>query len=219
MSFNPQEVEILAQVVDATRQGGSAYANVVVATNLVTQGLLLAHPNLMNPANPSEVAYTATDAGVSVVDQMRGAPAAVPASAPIADQVAAAPIASQQGRLEIVNGFVAPEKGRRRQINAHPKRATYDFASLELGQAIFVPATEKMPNPKKSLSSSITAQNRKYREFEPPRMFKTFGAEAGQQFGEVIAPSDGAYIVRVPYEEPKPKKVKEAPVAEAQPTA
>ena len=42
--------------------------------------------------------------------------------------------------------------------------AKYPFASLEVGQMFFVGATEKMPNPLKTLGSTVAVQNHKYSE-------------------------------------------------------
>lgn len=197
MTYNPQEIEILTRTVDATRAGQSAYANVALAAGMVAGGLLVAHGHLVNPANLAEAAHTSTDLGNSYVDQLRGAePVAAPAFvAPAeAETPKAAPLRGK-ANLEKVTGFVPPAKITRR-ANPNATRS-YDFAGLELGQAIFVPATEKRPNPKKSLGSTISAANKRFATFDPPRFFKAYGASQGQVFGTVIAPMDGAYITRI----------------------
>lgn len=59
----------------------------------------------------------------------------------------------------ILSDIPKPESKRNRLAGRTSK---YDFASLEVGQMFFVPATEAQPNPAKSLGSIVTNTNRKY---------------------------------------------------------
>lgn len=55
----------------------------------------------------------------------------------------------------------ASKRGNRLGSGAPPK---YPFATLEVGQSFFVPATKKMPNPLKTLGSTVAVANHKFSE-------------------------------------------------------
>jgi hypothetical protein len=62
----------------------------------------------------------------------------------------------------ITNAVLPPSKrGNRLGSGAPPK---YPFATMEVGNSFFVPVTEKMPNPLKSMGSTVAVQNHKYSE-------------------------------------------------------
>lgn len=69
----------------------------------------------------------------------------------------AAPAASPQFVIENVPVVVAKKGGGKKGV-------AYPFDALEVGQSFVVPATEKRPDPAKSLASTITNANAKYAE-------------------------------------------------------
>lgn len=179
-----KEKELLIAAANAARNNTIIYADASATALLVAQGLLEGNPAFVDPAN-GNIAFRPTAAGVTLANTLT---APVETVAQRAERIAA----SHPG-FQRVSGFLAPQKSRRKVPSTSRK---YDFDTLELNEALFIPSTEEMPNPKKSLASSVSSANRKYAEFNPPRYFRTFRAEAGQVFGEVTAPADGIYVVR-----------------------
>lgn len=206
MTISNEELVVLKQVAEATKQNGVIYQNPAVMTNLVAAALVEGNPNYVDPATPGNIAFRATGAGLTYVQNLEAAAAqpsvaAVaaptapvagqpPVGAPAAPAVAGAPATA----FQVGAGFVLPEKVNRR---SSPTGRTYPFDQLELGGWIFVPATEKRKDPKKSLASTISGANKRFESFVPRRYFKAVRAAAGQKFGNIVAPSNGAYIVRV----------------------
>jgi hypothetical protein len=187
-----KEKELLLAAANAARNNTIIYADASATALLVAQGLLEGNPAFVDPAN-GNIAFRPTAAGMTLANQL-----SVPAET--LDQRAFRIAASHPG-FQRVTGFLAPQKSRRKVPLGSRK---YDFDTLELNEGLFIPATEEMPNPKKSLASSVSSANRKYAEFNPPRYFRTYRAEAGQVFGDVTAPADGVYVVRT--DAPPPPK-------------
>lgn len=200
MSNTPQDIELLKTIVQNTRTNAVTYIGVTEATALAQQGLIEGNPSLRNEIG--QIAYRATESGLSYIDHMTAVtapatPAAPPAPpAPVAAPPAPVTLAQADGpSYRMVANFALPEKGGRRKVGGQPR--LYPFDRLEVGQAIFVPATEERPDVKKSLASTVSSANRRYRAFEPRRYFIVERALKGQVFGSEVAPADGAYIVRV----------------------
>jgi hypothetical protein len=145
-----------------------------------------------------------------------------------------APVEQPSG-FQIMSGVELPVVKRGRSAGngggGAPKK--YPFDQLEVGQTFFVPATEKQPDPVKSLGSTISSQNMRYAEktgetkmvertkrgegnkavldaagnkvretkqvdvYRFTRKFTIRGAEAGKQYGNWTAPSNGAIIGRI----------------------
>lgn len=197
------DVALLKQAAEATNVNSVMYAQPLQMANLAAAQLVEGNPQLIDPATQG-IAYRATVTGLTYVQNLVAAASApaVPAApaapapvaaAPVAPAVPAAPVAASGG-FQTGSGFQPPAKASRRPLN---NGRSYPFESLEMGGYIFVPATEKRPDPKKSLASTISSANKRFEGFNPRRYFRTFRATAGQVFGSVAAPSDGAYIVRV----------------------
>lgn len=192
MNLNEKEIALLKETVNATNNNTVIYANSGEMVNMVALQLVEGNPQLINPANGG-MAYRATPAGQVYAQNLAAAASVPPAPVPAVPAAPAAP-AVAGGGFSVGAGFQPPAKGTRRASN---NGRTYPFETLELGGYIFVPATEKRPDPKKSLASTISGANKRFENFSPRRYFKTYRAAEGQVFGAVIAPSAGAYIVRV----------------------
>lgn len=89
----------------------------------------------------------------------------------------------------------------------------YPFDALEIGQSFFVPATETMPNPAKTLASTVSTATRRYKSATPARVF-TIRANVFQVEGDSTTPK-GARIWRVtpPVEAPAPLASAATPAA------
>lgn len=189
-NFTEQEFSLLAAAVDATNKGSSIYAQKAAMTNLADSGFVVGNDLIVNQSDGA-IAFGATQAGINFYNATIAA-----VSAPVAVVAAVAPApAPQTGGFAIGNGFEAPAKITR--TGAANAGRGYPFEALDLNGYIFVPATAKRPDPKKSLASTISSANNRFKDFAPRRYFKTFRAAEGQKFGSIVAPSAGAYIVRV----------------------
>lgn len=202
--LSTEDVKLLGEAVTAASSNTIVYAYPMQAVTLLNLGYIEGNEAMRD--QEGRVAFRPTATGLVALQNLQAA-----ASAPVVPAVPtaqrAAAIAASHPGFARGNGFVVPQRGKRAAKNVGKK---YDLEALELGGWIFVPVSEEQPNPKKSLASTISSANRKYATFSPPRFFKTFSAEKGQQFGECItAPDNGCYIVRL---EP-PAPVVEAPAA------
>lgn len=91
----------------------------------------------------------------------------------------------------------------------------FPFATLDLGDAFFVPASETMPNPAKSLAVTVNAANRmhativgerlvkrkgidcKMPAYEYSKKFIVFSVSKGDKVGDFVATADGALVSRI----------------------
>lgn len=220
MQLTHEEGELLKQAVEATKYNTIVYLEAGAMTNLLAAGLVEGNAAMVTPEG--KIAFRAKQAGVDLVTQLAPppaaaaapwgsvieAPAATPAPAPV-ERPAAKKAAVNAGLVVGAGGFVAPDKVKR---VAPTVSRIYEFEKLALGGYIFVPATEKRPDPKKTLGSTVSSANKRFADHVPPRYFKVFRATAGQKFGDVVAPADGAYIVRL--EPPAPKEAQVASAAQ-----
>lgn len=218
MQLTQAEGELLKQAVEATKFNTIVYLEAGAMTNLLAAGLVEGNAAMVTPEG--KIAFRAKQAGVDLVSQLEPAPAAVGApwgsvvQAPATTPAPAAeerPAATKKGvDTGIVvghGGFVPPTKTKRRPPVTS---RIYEFEKLELGSYLWVPATEAKPNPGKSLGSTVSSANKRFADHVPPRFFKVFSASAGQRFGDVVAPADGAYIVRLEPPAPKAEQVDSA---------
>lgn len=220
-SLTNKDIDLLRNIVTATQFGSIAYATAEAGTPLLMEELVDCNAQMVNISNTAEIAFRARQSGIDFIASLVPAaptafavPAGFAAPAPIesfAPPVGFQPAPEQQGfvmpstapvekappeepSFTVGSGFVVPAKVRR----SAARSSTYGDAISRLGvnEYIFIASTEDKPDPRKSLGSTITAQNKRYVDFNPRRYFQLFRAAAGQQFGSVIAPSDGVYIVR-----------------------
>jgi hypothetical protein len=97
---------------------------------------------------------------------------AVTAAPPIVD-VVRAPIV--KGNFQIESGMPVPEIRR-----GGDRTNAYPFEQLEIGQSFFVPNTVEVPNPAKTLGSTVSSATRRYKTENPPRVFTIRGNEKGK---------------------------------------
>jgi hypothetical protein len=216
MNYSIEELALLKQTVDATLINSSIYSVPGNMHNLAQAGLVEANLAMVDPATGG-YAYRATAAGIAFSQQGEAvqatapqapagfAPVAAPvqgfSSFPVVDTPApvptlVAPVPGAPAAVFSGTGFKVSGKTIRRASGA---ARDYKFEELEIGGFVFVPATPERPNPKKSVASTVSTANKRYKDFSPRRYFVTERATAGQVFcdGAIIAPSDGVFIVRV----------------------
>lgn len=139
--LNKKLAEVLQTVVAAGAAGvaiDEATAKKLEVTELVE----------LNPAGADESGLVLTRATQKGIDELKGEGEVQAQVAPVRSSVVIAadvPMPASSGR-----------GGRGGEI--------YPFASLEVGQSFFVPATEARPNPAKSLASTVSSAGNRYAE-------------------------------------------------------
>lgn len=194
MNLTNEEVKLLDSIVKAASANTIVYEFPAAAATLMSLGYIEGNPALTDA--DGRIAFRATANGLAAMQNIQAAASALPPAPPVPLEAKAAKIAASHPGFQKISNFVFPAKQRRLGARAGKK---YDVDSLELHEAMFVPASEEMPNPKKSLASTISAANKRYASFTPARFFKTLAVEEGQKVsdGTVVAPAKGCYIVRV----------------------
>lgn len=140
----------------------AAKLNMAILASVVAAG-----PNGM--FGPADEAQAFVDEGLMEVN-----PSIVDANGNIAVRATAAGVAriNESGEeVEIGGGYaiatfddevLAEAETRKRKTG--PKGSKYPFDDLEVKQGFFVPVSDDMPNPRRSMSSSITAAQNRYAE-------------------------------------------------------
>lgn len=193
----------LAALVAATRSPlGYTYATIADAKSLVASGDAEQNSGAANPSNPKEFATRASVAGLAKQDAI--------------DAKAAA---SATPTFTFTLGTPLEDRKSTRGGGRKHKYPFADFPAPEMidgktvPHRIFVPATEAMPNPAKSLSSTVSQASRDYarvvgekpgkdrtgkdimrKTYEFDRKFAILPGEATDSAGNVVK---GAYIERV----------------------
>ncbi len=94
--------------------------------------------------------------------------------------------------FDLIDGAELPE-GR-----ASRGSSTYPFEQMNEGQSFFIPATEEKPNPSKSMASTVSSANKRFRkEGADGRQFSVKAVKKGVEYGSFTAPADGALVKRV----------------------
>lgn len=206
MSFTPEEIALLKQGASAVQTGQAVYAPQAHLAGLQTAGYV--EVNVANVDGAGAVQFRASPSGSAFLASLPPAPpvpaaaaawGASPPPAPVAAPVQPVTVA---GGFQVGGGFVIPTKATKKAATGGTR--SYPFESLDINGWVFVPnrpGMNKKGQPhdaKQSLASTINSANKRYAETNPRRFFRTFRAKAGQDFGGgIVAPSDGAYIVRV----------------------
>lgn len=191
--LNQTETSILAEAVAAVNAGTVAYADPALSGNLVNWYLVEINPNMVHPEKPNLIAHRATQIGIAFEGNLAAAAAHKLAEVPTTVKAPMQPASASE--IQVGNsGFVPPRRAAR---SLKVGKGIYPFEQIPLGGYFFVPSTPERPDPKKSMASAISNANKRFEDFAPRRYFKAYRAVKGQVFGEVIAPSNGVYVVRV----------------------
>lgn len=138
---------LLKAICDATAAGGFVYVSADDAKPFLDNvpPLIVQNAGVVEQGT-GKIATKASDAGIAMVN----------APAPIAKETAAEEVASYQ----IFSGVVLPPSKRGGNKAGAPLK--YPFDKLEVGQGFFEPISAKMPDPVKTLSSTVSSVNKRY---------------------------------------------------------
>lgn len=150
-SVTGMNVALLTTIMQATDAGGFHYVTKDEAAPFIAHNpqLIMVNQEAIDPSDANKRAAKISDAGRAFLANEATGGAAK------ADEPAASPFA-------IIKGVVLPEDKKRGGFGGGGAPTIYPFDDLGVGDTFFVPATEKKPNPAKSLASTISAQHIKY---------------------------------------------------------
>lgn len=74
-----------------------------------------------------------------------------------------APAETAVSEFTLISGFVPPESKRGFGKGGNGKSSKYPFATMDVGISFFVPVSADMPDPVKTLGSTVSNANNKYR--------------------------------------------------------
>lgn len=137
------EVEVgqLAYMVEQHDGGAFAWAAEDFAQSLVDKGF--ASVDITNATDGGDVPYSPTEKGIKFIKDNG------------MSEVSVAPVTSAE--FEVLSGIEIPVAKRGSAGGRKgPRGSKYPFATMENGQSFFVPATEDMPNPAKTLASTAS---------------------------------------------------------------
>lgn len=137
---------LLKQITDATANGGFIYVSAADAKPFLDNNPPLIDQNGTVVDPTGNIGTKATDAGIAMIN--------APATAPVAAVEEAAP------NYQIFSGVVLPPSKRGGNKAGAPLK--YPFDKLEIGQGFFEPVSAKMPDPVKTLSSTVSSVNKRY---------------------------------------------------------
>lgn len=123
-----------------------------------------------------EVNKEVKDASQNVAVRLTASGQAAQAAIAAEAATAAPAVAEPKQEFVIESGVPVPEINRGGRVGA----TKYPFEKLEIGQSFFVLATEKTPNPAKSLASTVNSANKRYKTTTPVRRFAIRASQDGQ---------------------------------------
>lgn len=176
-SFAKKLTSIVAATLDAAKGFETMLKSDAEKLVNADATLVVVNPGtIKGEGDKATIAIKATAAGIAAVQD---APAIV--------ETPKAPVVA--GNFVIESGIPIPEIRR-----GGDRTSQYPFDKLEVGQSFFVPATETMPNPGKTLGVTVSSATRRFKTATPPRVFTIRDKEKATVNGvEVI----GARIWRV----------------------
>ena len=147
----------MPEIVAATQAGSFVYAEPFDVQYLLDNEWIEQNADYSNPENAVEIATRATQKGIADFTETVASATNTTAEQPKTK-------GNTKMSFEILDGIELPKLTR---AGGATRQAMYPFDKLEVGQSFFVPATEKKPEPWKSLSSSISTAQHKYAEEIP----------------------------------------------------
>lgn len=176
------DTALLGTIVTAMGNTDAPYhmATKAELSNLLDNGMVEVNDEI---TDGDKVAVRATEKGTeAMTDNSTGA--GNNAAAPTTPSTAAPSFA-------LIDGAVLPE-GR-----APRASSVYPFETMNVGQSFFIPATEAKPNPSKSMASTVSSANKRFRkEGADGRQFSVKAVKSGTAYGSFTAPADGALVQR-----------------------
>lgn len=146
IELNEDQVSTLANIVSATAsEAGMCYMDEESAQVFVDADLAECNINLTNPNSPMQFAVRATATGMAYDFTS------------LATEKGTNTVENPATQFAIEDDVKIPAIKRK-----GPANSVYPFDALEVGQSFFVPATEDMPNPGKSLASTVSSASKRY---------------------------------------------------------
>lgn len=183
---------LLVAIIAAMQNTAAPYgmATKVEAAELVKDGFAEFNDEI---AEGDKFAIRATEKGIAAV--------------PTETSTDAAQVAPSTNAFAIIKGLALPTKATRARAE------TYPFDGMDVGDSFFVPASDKKPNPAKSLASTVSSATKRFAtEVEGQtrttrkgkvipvtvntRVFAVAAVTEGQTIGEWKSPSAGALVQR-----------------------
>lgn len=150
----------LATIVVATQtEAGMCYMTKKSVQVLVDAGYVECNTSMTNPDDAKQVAVRATQTGVAY----ESAPAPTEGTTPM-----------ENPAFAIQDGVAIPAIKR-----IGSATSIYPFDALAVGQSFFVPATDEMPNPGKSLASTVSSASKRYATQNGTRTINRRNKESG----------------------------------------
>jgi hypothetical protein len=212
MNFTEQDINLLRNAVEATQANSATFINPLEAGSLVAAGLLEGNPAFVGTI-PGTIAFRATQSGVAALPNLAPTVATAPVAWPDPATVAAAPTLAAPTcikqpettdipRYETVSNFpdpvnltrCIPNASSRVRVSAH---GLHEYHNWEIDQGVAIYATTECPDPRKRFASRVSAMNKTYKDFSPPRYFKSFKLLKGQTSGSFIAKEACIVIKRI----------------------
>lgn len=138
----------LPALAEATVGGSYIFADPFNIAYLIENGWAIQNETITNPENAEEFATRATPEGVAFVNQTASAEIKVEEPKPER---------KVKMSFEIEKGIPVPKTTR-----GGARTSAYPFDALELNDSFFIPASEKHPEPAKSLASTVSGATKRY---------------------------------------------------------
>lgn len=149
-------IKVLTAIVAATVDPNRQFDTIAVAQY---EKMVAAEPSYLLKGNVLGSGETATI-------QVKASDAVIAAVQALPPVVAAVKNVIVPGSIAIESGIEVPEVKR-----GNVRTSAYPFAQLEIGQSFFMPVTETMPNPAKTLATVVSSATRRYKTATPARVF------------------------------------------------
>jgi len=147
-------IAMMPEIVAATTaEGGYVFKDPFNVAYLLEEGLIEQNGEITNPECVEEVATRATEKGFNFVN---GVNAATLGDNPTNERNTN--VMSETATGFVIENVALPASKRGGRIG----KAKYPFDLLEVGQSFVVPATEKNPDPAKTLASTVSSAMKKY---------------------------------------------------------
>jgi hypothetical protein len=152
------DMATLKIIVEATKANSAAYVPEAVSKPLVDAGLVVINTDYKDPQG--NIATRATDAGIAKLE----VPAAPAWGAPQVQPMQAS--AAIVGGFKLETGVAVPaaKRGFGAGNGGQGRKSIYPFADMQVGQSFFVAPTEAMPDPAKTLGSTVSSATLRYSE-------------------------------------------------------
>lgn len=171
---NKKSLNLLSSVIAAMANADAPFLMVEQKDlkELLAEGLVETNPEM---TDGNKIATRATEKGTALNNEKSAIDNSTTTASPYA----------------VFGGVVLPE------AKAHQRASKFPFDTMEVGQGFFIPNTEDKPEVAKSMQSTISSANARFRKAGKGNKFRVVAVTAGEQLGEFTAPANGALVTRV----------------------